>query len=47
MVGQHIKSDERYLSLPELDVKVIRLHPEIERIEPTGNALYLPDFDED
>lgn len=49
MAGQYIKNewtshDELYLSLPELDVKVIRLHPEI---EPTGGALYLPDFDKD
>jgi hypothetical protein len=49
MAGQYIKNewtshDELYLSLPELDVKVIRLHPEI---EPTGGALYLPDFAKD
>jgi hypothetical protein len=49
MAGQYIKNewtshDELYLSNPEMDVKVIRFHPEI---EPTGGIFYLPCLDKD
>jgi hypothetical protein len=48
MAGQYIKNEwtshnELYLSNAEMDVKVVRFHPEI---EPTGGVFYLPCLDE-